>query len=84
MMLKILYFASVREQLGQGSEELPLPAGVVDVAGLLGFLSQRGGAWEHLAEIRNLRQAVNQEMVGRDAPIGSGDEVAFFPPVTGG
>lgn len=84
MMLKILYFASVRELLGQGSEELPLPAGVLDVAGLLGFLAQRGGAWEHLAEIRNLRQAVNQEMVGRDAPIGAGDEVAFFPPVTGG
>ncbi|MER2545690.1 MAG: MoaD/ThiS family protein, partial [Candidatus Accumulibacter phosphatis] len=52
--------------------------------GLLGFLAQRGGAWEHLAEIRNLRQAVNQEMVGRDAPIGAEDEVAFFPPVTGG
>ncbi|MCQ1548817.1 MAG: molybdopterin converting factor subunit 1 [Candidatus Accumulibacter phosphatis] len=84
MMLKILYFASVRELLGQGSEELPLPAGVGDVAGLLGFLAQRGGAWKHLAEIRNLRQAVNQEMVGRDAPIGAGDEVAFFPPVTGG
>ncbi len=84
MMLKILYFASVREQLGQGSEELPLPAGVVDVAGLLGFLAQRGGVWERLAEIRNLRQAVNQEMVGRDAPIGAEDEVAFFPPVTGG
>ena len=84
MMLKILYFASVRELLGQGSEELPLPAGVGDVAGLLGFLAQRGGAWKLLAEIWNLRQAVNQEMVGRNAPIGAGDEVAVFPPVTGG
>jgi molybdopterin synthase sulfur carrier subunit len=85
-MLKILYFASVREQLGQGSEELPLPAGVVDVAGLLGFLAQRGGAWEHLAGSGTC--AGGQSGNGRlDAPIGAeddGDEVAFFPPVTGG
>ncbi len=83
-MLKILYFASVREKLGQGSEELALPDGVASVAGLLGFLAKRGGAWASLAAIRNLRCAVNQEMVGIDAPIASGDEVAFFPPVTGG
>lgn len=83
-MLKILYFASVREQVGQGSEELNLPAGVSDIAGLLGFLAQRGGPWATLLAVRNLRCAVNQEMVGRDALVRAGDEVAFFPPVTGG
>lgn len=84
MMLKILYFASVREQLGCASEALLLPAGVADVAALLGFLAQRGGRWESLPAVKNLRYAVNQEMVGLDARVRPGDEVAFFPPVTGG
>jgi molybdopterin synthase sulfur carrier subunit len=83
-MLKILYFASVREKLGHASEDLALPDGVTDVAGLLGFLAQRGEPWESLATFRNLRCAVNQELVALDAPLGAGDEVAFFPPVTGG
>lgn len=84
MMLKILYFASVREKLGRGSEDLALPDGVADVAGLIRFLGQRGEPWQSLATVRNLRHAVNQEVVPLDAPIHSGDEVAFFPPVTGG
>ncbi len=83
-MLKILYFASVREKLGHASEDLALPGGVTDVAGLLGFLAQRGGPWESLATFTNLRYAVNQEVVAPDAPLRAGDEVAFFPPVTGG
>ena len=83
-MLKILYFAGLRERLGQGSEELELPAGVSDVAALRDLLAARGGAWESLLTLRNLRYAVNQEMVRRDAPLRPGDEVAFFPPVTGG
>lgn len=83
-MLKILYFASVRETLGAAGEELDLPAGVTDVAGLIAFLAGRGGAWESLATARNLRYAVNQQVVTRAAPIRAGDEVAFFPPVTGG
>jgi molybdopterin synthase sulfur carrier subunit len=84
MMLKILYFASLRETLGTGSEELRLPVGVADVAGLIGLLAARGGPWEGLATVRNLRCAVNQEMAQLDSPIGPGDEIAFFPPVTGG
>lgn len=83
-MLTVLYFASVREKLGLAAEELPLPAGVQDVAGLVHYLGQRGGGWESLAGIRNLRCAVNQQMVAFKAPIKEGDEVAFFPPVTGG
>lgn len=82
--MKILYFAGLRERLGVGCEELELPAGVSDVAGLLVFLSARGGQWAALATVRNLRYAVNQEMARPDSPLAAGDEVAFFPPVTGG
>lgn len=83
-MLKIFYFAGLRERLGQGSEELELPAGVGDVAALRDLLAARGGAWESLATLRNLRYAVNQQMARPDSPLRAGDEVAFFPPVTGG
>lgn len=84
MRLKILYFAGLREQIGQGGEELDLPAGVLDIAGLIHFLAARGGQWPSLATVRNLRYAVNQEMARLDTPLCPGDEVAFFPPVTGG
>jgi len=84
MMLKILYFASLREGLGLGAESIELPAGVDDVGGLLDVLAARGGAWQRLATVKNLRYAVNQEMARLDSPVQAGDEVAFFPPVTGG
>ncbi|MBL8399069.1 MAG: molybdopterin converting factor subunit 1 [Candidatus Accumulibacter sp.] len=83
-MLKILYFAHLREALGQGDENLPLPSGVGDVAALRRYLADRGGPWHHLLTARNLRCAINQEMARSDSAIADGDEVAFFPPVTGG
>lgn len=83
-MLKILYFASLRETLGQSAESLDLPSGVNDVGGLLGLLMARGGDWAKLGSVKNLRYAVNQDMARLDTPLKSGDEVAFFPPVTGG
>ncbi|WP_291991394.1 molybdopterin converting factor subunit 1 [Candidatus Accumulibacter sp. ACC007] len=83
-MLKIFYFAGLRERLGRGSEELELPAGVGDVAALRDLLAARGGAWESLVTLQNLRYAVNQQMARPDSPLRAGDEVAFFPPVTGG
>jgi molybdopterin synthase sulfur carrier subunit len=83
--VKILYFASVREKLGTDAEEVELPAGVATVAGLRSHLRARGGAWaEALAEGRLLRTAVNQDMVPPASALKAGDEVAFFPPVTGG
>ena len=85
MKIKILYFASVREKLGKDAEEIELPAGVATVAGLRSHLRSRGGAWaEALADGRLLRAAVNQDMAQASAAIKTGDEVAFFPPVTGG
>jgi molybdopterin synthase sulfur carrier subunit len=84
-MLKLLYFARLREDLGTGVEELALPAGVTTVAGLRAHLIGRGGTWASaLANGKALRVAVNQDMAEPSTPIRAGDEVAFFPPVTGG
>jgi len=83
--IKVLYFAALREQLGTAGEELELPAGVATVAALRSHLRGRGGAWERaLAEGRLVRMAVNQDMAPPSAALRAGDEVAFFPPVTGG
>ena len=85
MKVKVLYFASVREKLGKDAEDLDLPADVATVAGLRSHLRARGGAWaEAMAEGKLLRAAVNQDMAQPTAAIKAGDEVAFFPPVTGG
>ena len=83
-MLKVLYFAGLREALGQSSEQLVLPAGVGNVGQLHAHLVARGGTWAALGMAKNLRAAVNQKMAAMDASIRDGDEVAFFPPVTGG
>jgi molybdopterin synthase sulfur carrier subunit len=84
-MIRILYFARLRESLGCASEELALPAGVDTLQALRGHLAARGGAWAaEMAGTRRLRAAVNQTLVQGDAPLKAGDEVAFFPPVTGG
>ena len=85
MKVKVLYFASIREKLGKGAEEIELPAGIATIAGLRTHLRGRGGAWaDALAEGRLLRAALNQDMAQPAAAIKPGDEVAFFPPVTGG
>ena len=85
MKVKVLYFASVREKLGKDAEEIDLPAGISTIAGLRSHLRSRGGAWaDALAENKLLRTAVNQDMMQAGASIKAGDEIAFFPPVTGG
>jgi len=84
-MITILYFARLRETLGKGSETLDLPRDVRDIAGLQRMLASRGGPWaEILGQDRNVRAAVNQAMAGGTVAVADGDEVAFFPPVTGG
>ena len=85
MKLKILYFASIREKVGTDAEEIDVPAGVATISGLRSHLRARGGAWaDALADGKLLRTAVNQDMALPSAAIKAGDEVAFFPPVTGG
>lgn len=82
--MKILFFAGLREALGCSSEALALPPGVATVGALRDHLAARGDAWAALATAKNLRYAVNQAMVGAEAGVTDDDEVAFFPPVTGG
>ena len=84
-MITVLYFARLRETLGTGSERIALPPEVRDLEGLRTLLVARGGVWkEALAPSKPVRAAVNQAMATGDVPISDGDEVAFFPPVTGG
>jgi molybdopterin synthase sulfur carrier subunit len=83
--VKVFYFAGLREQVGIRGEDLQVPAGVTTVAGLRAMLMARGGAWQSaLAQGKALRVAVNQEMAQPTTTVKPGDEVAFFPPVTGG
>jgi molybdopterin synthase sulfur carrier subunit len=84
-MITVLYFARLRETLGTSAERIALPAGVRDLEGLRALLVARGGAWgEELAPHKPVRVAVNQAMAAGDTEVADGDEVAFFPPVTGG
>jgi molybdopterin converting factor subunit 1 len=81
----ILYFAWLRERAGTGEERIVLPPEVRTVGALVEHLAARGGG--HAAAFQNrhtVRCAVNQDFAGSDAEVRPGDEVAFFPPVTGG
>ena len=82
MSVKVLYFAGLREALGRASENVDLPEGIATVGALRDWLAGQGR--DKLTSAKNLRCAVNQDMVGPEAPIRDGDEIAFFPPVTGG
>jgi molybdopterin synthase sulfur carrier subunit len=84
MSVKVLYFASLRETLGYSHETLTLPAQIATLGDLRSHLAKRGGVWESLGEGRNVRAAINQEMVGPEVAVADRDEIAFFPPVTGG
>ena len=83
--IEVLYFARLREAFGREREQVELPGDIQDVAGLTEWLRSRGEPWEReLAPGKPVRIAVNQDMAAADTLIGNGDEVAFFPPVTGG
>jgi len=83
--MKLLYFAHLRTKIGTAEEQLDLPPGIGDVAALLEFLKGRGPKFaDALGNRKAVRVAVNQTYVGWDHPVKPGDEVAIFPPVTGG
>ncbi|MGX9964071.1 molybdopterin converting factor subunit 1 [Roseomonas sp. F4] len=83
--MKILYFAWVRQKVGLAEEDVVLPEDVRDVAGLVAFLARRSpGHAAAFADPRQIRAAVNQDFATPDQMVAAGDEVAFFPPVTGG
>ncbi len=84
-MIEVRYFARLREVLGTDAESLSLPLNVRDVAGLTAYLQGRGEVWaRELGVGRAFRVAVNQDMAAPDSVLRDGDEIAFFPPVTGG
>lgn len=81
--MTLLYFAWVRQKIGKSEEQLHLPAS--DVAGLIAHLKSLGPNYaDAFADLSRIRVAVNQHHTGLDAKLGAQDEVAFFPPVTGG
>jgi len=83
--VKLLYFAWVRQKIGRGDEEMKRAPGVTTIAGLMSSLRERGGGYaEAFAEPARLRAARNREHVPFDTPVCDDDEIAFFPPVTGG
>ena len=83
MLLTVRYFASIREAIGSGSEQVQ--TGATDLAGLRDELIARGFPYaEALARGKTVRMALNQVMRDESAPLAESAEVAFFPPVTGG
>lgn len=82
-MIQVHYFARYRETLGIDSEPLGWNAAFASLDDLRRYLLARGGDWQVLAE-RNLMCARNQELCGLDELLADGDEIAFFPTVTGG
>lgn len=84
-MVTVLYFASLRETLGCSREQVALPSATATVSSLVEQLRGREGRWpEAFAPGKSWRVAVNQQMADLATPVKPGDEVAFFPPVTGG
>ncbi|MFM4829974.1 molybdopterin synthase sulfur carrier subunit [Aeromonas mytilicola] len=81
-MIKVLFFAQVRELVG--CDELSLPCDYASAEDLRSALCVRGDKWALALESGKLLVAVNQTLVPLETPLNDGDEVAFFPPVTGG
>lgn len=83
--VRLVYLARLREAFGTSHERLEPPEGVGTVYALRAWLCGRGGIWAtELAPERAIRFAVNHELAHPDTPVRAGDEVAVFPPVTGG
>ncbi|MBL8584342.1 MAG: molybdopterin converting factor subunit 1 [Rhizobiaceae bacterium] len=83
--MKLVYFAWVRERIGHSDEEVDLPAEVTTVRELLGFLRARGDGYAQALQYpEHIRVAIDHEHVDHDQRIGTGREIALFPPMTGG
>ena len=83
--MKVLYFAWLKTKTGIAEEEVMPPADVRTLGQLVAWLRSRSPGHEAaFADLSVVRAAINQDYAGLDAPVAPGDEVAFFPPVTGG
>ena len=85
MKVKLLYFAKLREALGIDQEEIDIKSDIKTLAELIAFLKLRGNQWQTIFNMSSsFRMAVNQELVEVNHTINANDEIAFFPPITGG
>ncbi len=84
-MANLLYFASLRETLDSAKEQLDLPENVTTIAELKKLLAERGAIWKgSFSNDTSLLVSINQQMGNDQSEIKNADEIAFFPPVTGG
>ncbi|MGN6447463.1 MAG: molybdopterin converting factor subunit 1 [Brucella intermedia] len=85
MAVKLVYFAWVREKIGKGEETIELPSPKTTVGDLIGHLKSLGPEYDAAFEHKHIiRAAINQEHAEHDELVNDGDEVALFPPMTGG
>jgi sulfur-carrier protein len=84
-MIKVMFFARLREQLDTEMLELTAGPELPNMAAIMELLKRRGGEWVEIFDgDQTVLMAVNQEVAEAESVIKDGDEVAFFPPVTGG
>jgi molybdopterin synthase sulfur carrier subunit len=81
-VIKVVFFAQTRELMGVG--ELTVDTPFANVEALRKHLAQQSPKWQLALEVEQLLVAINQEIADFDSLIKDGDEIAFFPPVTGG
>jgi molybdopterin synthase sulfur carrier subunit len=85
MKIKLFYFAKVREMVGIDQEEVDIESDIKTLAELIAFLKLRGSQWQAIFDMSSsYRIAVNQELAEASDKINANDEIAFFPPITGG
>ena len=85
MKIKVLYFARIKEAVNYSTEEIDFPSEIVTITALKNWLAVRGDVWANLFDGKQIvRAAINHTLVDDLASIQANDEVAFFPPVTGG
>jgi molybdopterin synthase sulfur carrier subunit len=83
--MKILYFAWVKDRVGISEETIDLPSDINSISGLIEWMAARGGNYADVfASTKSIRIAVNHSYAPVDQSISNDDEIAFFPPVTGG
>ena len=83
--MRLLYFGWVRTQIGIGGEMLEPPTNITDVRDLIEWLQERGDGYRlALEDLTTIRVAINQEMANLDSTVSPEDEIALFPPMTGG